>query len=323
MYSSLIALGIGVVLDFIFGDPYFLWHPIRLIGNLIAFTEKMLRRIFPATKRGECIAGVFLVIIVAGLSTGIPTIMLVLLYHWSPYVGVFVESVMSYQLMATKSLKVESMKVYKALSNGKLEEGRKAVSMIVGRDTANLSETGIVKAAVETVAENTSDGCIAPMLFMIIAGAGSGFFYKAVNTMDSMVGYQNEKYINFGRVAARLDDVLNYIPARISAYLMLVSTIFLKFNTKNAWKIYRRDRYHHASPNAAHTEAVVAGALEVQLAGDAYYFGKYYPKKTIGEDTRPVECQDIKRVNLLLYQTAILGMIVFGMIKFALLYWII
>lgn len=322
MYYSLIALGIGFVLDLIFGDPYFLWHPIRLIGNLIAFAEKILRRIFPATKRGELIAGIFLVIIVVTLSTGIPILILGLSYHWNPYMGVLVESIMCYQLLATKSLKVESMKVYKALSKGELEEGRQAVSMIVGRDTANLTESEIVKATVETVAENTSDGSIAPMLFMIIAGVGGGFFYKAVNTMDSMVGYKNEKYINFGKLAARLDDVLNYIPARISAYLMIVSTIFSKFNTKNAWNIYRRDRYNHASPNSAHTESVVAGALEVQLAGDAYYFGKLYPKKTIGDDIRSVECEDIKRANLLLYQTACLGIILFGVMKFAFLFWI-
>lgn len=323
MYYSLIALGIGFILDLIFGDPYFLWHPIRLIGNLIAFAENLLRSIFPKTKKGELIAGTFLVIVVVVLSTGIPILILSLLYKWSSYVGVLVESIMCYQLLATKSLKDESMKVYKALSKGELEEGRKAVSMIVGRDTANLSETGIIKAAVETVAENTSDGSIAPILFMIIAGAGGGFFYKAVNTMDSMIGYKNEKYINFGKSAAKLDDILNYIPARISAVLMIVSTIFSKFNTKNAWKIYWRDRYNHASPNSAHTEAVVAGALEVQLAGDAYYFGKLYPKKTIGDEIRKIECEDIKRANVLLYQTAIIGIILFGLMKCAILHWLI
>lgn len=322
MYYSLIALLIGFVLDLIFGDPYFLWHPIRLIGNLIAFAEKILRRIFPATTRGELIAGIFLVIIVVALSTGIPVLLLGLLYHWNPYVGVIVESIMCYQLLATKSLKDESMKVYEALSKGDIEEGRQAVSMIVGRDTANLSEAEIVKATVETVAENTSDGSMAPILFMLIAGASGGFFYKAVNTMDSMVGYRDEKYVYFGKFAARFDDVLNYIPARVSAYLMIISTIFSKLNTKNAWKIYKRDRYNHTSPNSAHTESVVAGALEVQLAGDAYYFGKLYSKKTIGDDTRFVACEDIKRVNLLLYQTACLGILLFGVIKIAFLFWI-
>lgn len=323
MYYSLVALGIGFVLDFIFGDPYFMWHPIRLIGKLIGCIEGILRRRFPATKGGELIAGAFTVIIVLGISTGIPVLILVLLYNLNPYVGVAVESFMCYQLLATKSLREESMKVYTALSKGELEEGRGAVSMIVGRDTANLTEAGIVKATVETVAENTSDGSIAPMLFMIIAGAGGGFFYKAVNTMDSMIGYKNETYLNFGKLAARLDDILNYFPARITAYLMMIGTLCSRFNTKNAWTIYRRDRYNHASPNSAHTEAVVAGALEVQLAGDAYYFGTLYPKKTIGDDIRSIEYEDIKRVNLLLYQTAFLGMVLFGLLKFALLYWVL
>jgi adenosylcobinamide-phosphate synthase len=321
MYYSLIALGIGFVLDLIFGDPYFLWHPIRLIGNFISFSERILRKLFPATKRGELVGGAILVILVVSISTGIPTVILVLLYRWNTYAGVMVESIMCYQLLATKSLKVESMKVYKALSKNELEEGRKAVSMIVGRDTAKLTQKGIIKAAVETVAENTSDGSIAPMLFMIIAGATGGFFYKAVNTMDSMVGYKNEKYINFGKTAARFDDVLNYIPARISAYLMIAGTIFSKYNTENAWRIYQRDRYNHASPNSAHTEAVVAGALGVQLAGDAYYFGKLYPKKTIGDDTRAVENEDIRRANQLLYNTAILGIVLFGFLKLVILFW--
>jgi adenosylcobinamide-phosphate synthase len=191
--------------------------------------------------------------------------------------------------------------------------------MIVGRDTQNLKESGIIKAAVETVAENTSDGSIAPLFYMVIGGAGLGFFYKAVNTMDSMVGYKNERYLYFGKVAARMDDLLNYIPARMSAYLMILGTAFTNNSTKNAWKIYRRDRYNHASPNSAHTEAVVAGALEVQLAGDAYYFGKLYPKKTIGDDIRPAEVDDIKRANELLYITAALGMILCGGMKLLLL----
>lgn len=323
MYTSLIALGIGFILDLIFGDPHFLWHPICLIGNLISYSEKVLRTLFPRTKRGELVAGVFLVIIVVGLSTGIPMVILFFLYRWKFYVGFILESIMCYQLLATKSLKVESMKVYKALSKGKLEEGRTAVSMIVGRDTVNLSEMGIIKATVETVAENTSDGSIAPILFMIIGGAGAGFFYKAINTMDSMVGYKNEKYEYFGKLAAHIDDVLNFIPARVSAYLMIACTIITKFNTKKAWEIYRRDRFNHASPNSAHTESVVAGALEVQLAGDAYYFGKLYQKKTIGDNVRLIVCEDIKRANQLLYQTAILGMILFGLLKFVLIFlWI-
>jgi adenosylcobinamide-phosphate synthase len=306
-------------MDLMLGDPNYSWHPIRLIGKLITAMEKLLRKLFPKTKQGELVAGVFLVCIVIGISTSIPLFLLSTLYHWNRYVGIALESIMCYQLLATKSLSVESWKVYKALKYKDIEAGRTAVSMIVGRDTQSLSEAGVIKATIETVAENTSDGSIAPMIYMLIGGAGLGFLYKAVNTMDSMVGYKNDRYLYFGKVAARMDDLLNYIPARLSAYLMILGTMFTKNNTKNAWKIYRRDRYNHTSPNSAHTEAVVAGALEVQLAGDAYYFGKLYPKKTIGDNIRPVEVDDIKKANKLLYITAVLGMIMFGGMKLLLL----
>jgi adenosylcobinamide-phosphate synthase len=319
MRYSLIALCTGFLLDFILGDPNYFWHPIRLIGKLIAFIEKLLRKMFPKTKQGELVGGIFLLCIVLGISTVIPVLILSVTYHLNLHAGIVLESVMCYQLLATKSLKVESGKVYKALKTSDIEAGRSAVSMIVGRDTKNLTESGIIKAAVETVAENTSDGSIAPLFYMVIGGAGLGFFYKAVNTMDSMVGYKNERYLYFGKTAARMDDVLNYIPARMSAYIMILGTGFTKYSTRKAWKIYRRDRYNHASPNSAHTEAVVAGALEVQLAGDAYYFGKLYPKKTIGDDIRTVEVEDIKKANDLLYITAIIGMIIFGGMKLLIL----
>lgn len=309
MQYSFIALVIGFLLDLILGDPYWLWHPIRGIGNLISVTEKLLRRIFPKTKQGELVAGVLLVILVVGISAGIPAALLVLVFRWNRYAGILLEAIMCYQLLATKSLKVESMKVHNALQAGDLEGGRQAVSMIVGRDTKSLSQEGIVKAAVETVAENTSDGSIAPIIYMAIGGPILGFCYKAVNTMDSMVGYKNDKYLYFGRAAAKLDDLLNYIPARISAYLMIGAAAIRGLPAKKAWSIYRRDRYNHASPNSAHTEAVTAGALEIQLAGDAYYFGKLYPKKTIGDNIRPVEIADIKKANELLYITAILGLL--------------
>ncbi len=309
MQYSFVALVLGFLLDLILGDPYWLWHPIRGVGNLISVTEKLLRRIFPKTKQGELVAGVFLVILVVGISAGIPAALLVLVFQWNRYAGILLEAIMCYQLLATKSLKVESMKVHNALQAGDLEGGRQAVSMIVGRDTKPLSQEGIVKAAVETVAENTSDGSIAPIIYMAIGGPILGFCYKAVNTMDSMVGYKNDKYLYFGRAAAKLDDLLNYIPARISAYLMIGAAAIRGLPAKKAWSVYRRDRYNHASPNSAHTEAVTAGALEIQLAGDAYYFGKLYPKKTIGDNIRPVEIADIKKANELLYITAILGLL--------------
>lgn len=320
MIISLGALLIGYLLDLIFGDPYSLPHIIRLIGNLISKTEKILRRIFQKNNKGEFIAGIFLVIIITVIPTLITILILKTCESVSVYLRLSVEGFICYQLLATKSLKTESMKVYKELKNNDLESARYKVSMIVGRDTKDLTEEGVIKATVETIAENTSDGIIAPVIYIIIGGAPLGLFYKAVNTMDSMVGYKNDKYLYFGRVAAKLDDVLSYIPARISAYLMIVASFFTKMNWKNAYKIYKRDRSNHSSPNSAHTEAVCAGALEIQLAGDAYYFGKLYKKKTIGDSLRPIEFEDIIRANLLLYITSVIGIVVFSIIKIVIIY---
>ena len=310
-----IALAAGFLLDLIFGDPRWLYHPVCLIGNLISVLEKGIRRIFPKTNAGELAGGVVETILVCLFSFGVPAVLLSLLYGHFPVAGVILETFWCYQLLATRSLKDESMKVYDRLVNGTIEEARYAVSMIVGRDTENLSETGVTKAAVETIAENTSDGVIAPLLFLAIGGPALGFLYKSINTMDSMVGYKNDKYLYFGRCAAKLDDVVNYIPARISAWLMILASACERMNWKNAEKIYKRDRYCHASPNSAQTEAVMAGALEVQLAGDAVYFGKVVKKPTIGDDIRPVEAEDIKRANHLMYLTSFLGLVFFAGIR--------
>ena len=229
--------------------------------------------------------------------------------------GFIVESVMCYQILAVKSLRVESMKVYTALKQDGLPAARTAVSMIVGRDTAQLDEHGIVRAAVETVAENTSDGVIAPLFYMFFFGAAGGFIYKAVNTMDSMIGYKNDKYLYFGRFAAKLDDVLNFIPSRIGGVLMVLSAGIASlaekngekhYSMKNAWKIFLRDRKKHSSPNSAQTEAACAGALMVALSGDNYYFGKLVKKPQIGDAVRPLEAEDIKRSHVLLYISAFL-----------------
>lgn len=250
-------------------------------------------------------------VLVCALSFGIPFLAVRFLYGISVWAGLALETFWCSQLLATKSLKTESMKVYDRLKNGTIEEARYAVSMIVGRDTQELTEEGVTKAAVETIAENSSDGIIAPMFYMAIGGIGLMFLYKGINTMDSMLGYKNEKYLYFGRFAAKLDDVANYIPARISGWLMAFATVFVGMDTKNAIKIYRRDKHNHASPNSAQTEAAMAGALGIQLAGNAYYFGKLYEKPTIGDKIREVETEDIKRANSLLYATCFLGLAVF------------
>jgi adenosylcobinamide-phosphate synthase len=281
--------------------------------------ERILRRVFSATSKGELIGGTTLVIIIVTCSTAVPILILHFAYRYDIYLGLGIESVMCYQLLATKSLRVESMKVYHKLKEKDIEGARYAVSMIVGRDTKSLDGIGITKAAVETVAENTSDGIIAPLIFMMIGGAPLGFFYKAVNTMDSMVGYKNDRYLYFGRTAARLDDVLNYIPARFSAYMMILSAAVLRMNPRNAYRIYKRDRYKHASPNSAHTESVCAGALGIQLAGDAYYFGELHRKEYIGDKLRDVTIEDIRLANRLLYACAFLSIVTLGVAKYLIL----
>ena len=315
MELSLLAVILGFILDLIVGDPHWLYHPIRLVGHLISGLEKLLRRIFPKTEQGELIAGGFLLVLTAGITTAVAWGLLLAAGLEHPCLRFALEVIMCYWVLATKSLKTETMKVYDALKEGDLKKARFAVSMVVGRDTEVLDDIGVTKAAVETVAENASDGVIAPLLFLMIGGAPLGFFYKAVNTMDSMVGYKNDKYLYFGRAAAKFDDVLNYIPARLSGMLMCGAAAFCGMDSKNAWRIYRRDRYNHSSPNSAHTEATAAGAMHIQLAGNAYYFGKLYEKPTLGDPDRPVEYEDIPRVNRLLYATAILSLVVFGLVK--------
>lgn len=309
MIYMTVALVIGYLLDLMFGDPRWLYHPVRLIGHLISGTERIIRSCLPESKTGERTGGVILVIVVVSVSTALPALVLHIAYQKFWQIGLIIESFWCYQILATKSLKVESDRVYTALKTEGLEAGRKAVSMIVGRDTQNLTEEGVTKAAVETVAENTSDGIIAPLCYMLIGGAVLGFAYKAVNTMDSMVGYKNEKYQYFGTAAAKLDDIVNYVPARISAVLMILAAYISGMDGKNAAKIFKRDRYNHKSPNSAQTEAVMAGALDVQLAGDAWYFGVLHKKPAIGDPVREIEAEDIRRSHTLLYATSVLSLV--------------
>lgn len=296
----IVAFSIGFLMDRLFGDPYFLPHPIRLIGSMIDTLEKRWNTRDEKKARAR---GVWMVIVCLFLTLLVSGLIFAMSYLVNPILGIVMEAVMTYQILSIKCLKDESMKVYDRLTANDLAGARQAVSMIVGRDVDALDETGVAKAAIETVAENTSDGGIAPMIYTALGGPVLGFLYKTVNTMDSMIGYKNEKYLHFGRCAARLDDIVNYIPSRISAYSMIIACVFAgrDFDTRGAARIYKRDRRNHASPNSAQTESVCAGALGIQLAGDASYFGKLVHKPYIGDDLRPAEYEDIKRVNRLLY----------------------
>lgn len=314
MCYHIFAFIAGFVLDLLIGDPHFIPHPVRLIGSFISFLDKRLNcddGYNISEKKLNLIKykrGMLLAFTVIFATFAISVIIIVAAYSINLYAGLIAEAVMTWQILATKCLRVESMRVYDALKTDGVDAGRRAVSMIVGRDTSVLDAAGVTRAAVETIAENTSDGVIAPMFYTAIGGPVLGFVYKAVNTMDSMLGYKNDKYMYFGRFAARLDDVVNFIPARISAYLMIAAAFIggRQFDGKNAYSIFKRDRFNHASPNSAQTESVCAGALRVQLAGDAVYFGKLVKKKYIGDGLREIEYEDIKRANRLMYITAFL-----------------
>lgn len=312
MRWSLYAIIIGFCMDLLFGDPHNLPHPVVGIGKLISFLEKKMRHIFPKNAAGEKWAGFCIWLVVAGISLVIPAAILFLCQKVSLWMRLVAESIMCWQILAMKSLKDESMKVYAALKSGDIDAARYAVSMIVGRDTEKLDMQGVTKAAVETVAENTSDGLVAPLCFLFLGGAPLGFFYKAVNTMDSMLGYVEMPYKNIGFFPAKADDAVNFFPARISAFFMLAAGFILGLNVKKGWQIFVRDRFNHASPNSAQTESVCAGLLGVRLAGDAWYHGVLHKKKYIGDAEREIQYEDIPLVCRLLYVTGMLAVVVLG-----------
>ena len=291
----------GFVLDALFGDPAWLPHPVVYMGKAISKLETFLRPRLPKTPQGELLGGA-----IVAFCLPVGTFLLTGLVCWGaarlhPLLGLAVQMFWCGQALAARGLVQESTNVYKELKKPDLPGARKAVSRIVGRDTAELTAEGVTKAAVETVAENASDGVIAPLLYMLIGGAPLALTYKAINTMDSMLGYKNEKYLYFGRIPAKLDDAANYLPSRLAALLWVAAAAFTHNDAKGAWKIWRRDRRRHASPNSAQTESACAGALGVQLAGPAYYFGEYYAKPTIGDALRPIEPEDILRANRMMY----------------------
>lgn len=289
---------LAVLLDLLIGDPYSFPHPVKYMGKLISVEDKLQRKIFK-TKRGLKIGGFIIVFLNICIAYFVPFLLLKsikkyeLIYH-------IVNVYLIYTCIAARCLHKEAMKVYKGFDNG-IEEARLKLSYIVGRDTENLTESEIIKADIETVAENTSDGVIAPIFYILLFGAPGGMMYKMINTMDSMLGYMNEKYIDLGYVPARVDDVFNFIPARISGILMCVSSMF-KYDVKNGFKIMFRDRKNHKSPNSAYPEGAVAGLLNIQLGGSSYYFGKIVEKPTIGDDNRSLEKDDIKRTIEIMYR---------------------
>ena len=305
------ALAAGFILDLLFGDPKWMYHPVIFIGKTISFLEKNIRRVLPETPAGELMGGGVLVLFTLIISGGIPCIILYLAGLVHPALQWATGAFMCYQLLAVKCLRDESMKVYDALKSGTIEDGRRAVSMIVGRDTQALDEKGVVKAAVETVAENFSDGVLAPMFYILIGGPVLMFIYKGINTMDSMVGYKNDRFLYFGRCAAKLDDVANYIPSRIAGLMLILAAYVGRFSGRDAGRIFLRDRRKHASPNSAQTESAAAGALQIQLAGNAYYFGKLHEKQFIGDPIREIEVDDIKRMNNLMYIASTLSAVLF------------
>ena len=308
-YAS--ALMAGFLLDLLIGDPRWLYHPVIFIGKTISFFERNIRRRFPVTPHGELAGGVLLVLLTLVVSGGIPVVILAVTGRIHPLLQWAAGAFLCYQLLAMKCLKDESMKVYHALKTGTLEDGRHAVSMIVGRDTQALDEKGVIKAAVETVAENFSDGVLAPMFYMVIGGPVLMFLYKGINTMDSMVGYKNDRYLYFGRCAARLDDAANFIPSRLAGIMLILAAYLGNFSGKDAKRIFLRDRKKHASPNSAQTESAAAGALQIQLAGNAYYFGKLHEKQFIGDPIREIQVEDIRRMNKLMYLASIMSAVLF------------
>lgn len=310
----LYSICVGFLLDFCFGDPYCIPHPIVWIGKAINGSERLLRRLFPSSPKGEVAAGAILAIFLPVMSFFVSAAVLYIAYKIHFWFWFALNTFWAFQILASRCLATESKKVYKSLKIQNIEMARKQLSWLVGRDTTELSEKEITKACVETVAENTSDGVTAPLFYMIIGGVPLGMFYKTVNTLDSMVGYRNEKYEYFGKISAKLDDILNFIPSRICGLLMVLSAAFTGLNAKNAFKIFKRDRLKHLSPNSAQTESAASGALGIELGGTHVYFGKIVEKPTIGDSIREPEPYDIIKTNRLMFVTSWCSIILFSLI---------
>ncbi len=300
----------GFLLDAVFGDPTWLPHPVVLMGRCITALENHLRTALPKTPQGELVGGGVVAVVLPLGTLAVTGLACHLAAALHPALGLALQMFWCAQALAAKGLVQESRNVYRELVKGDVPAARRAVARIVGRDTQALTAEGVTKAAVETVAENASDGVIAPLFYMLIGGAPLALTYKAINTMDSMLGYKNEKYLYFGRCAAKLDDAANWLPSRLAALLWVAAAALTGNSARGAWRIWRRDRHNHASPNSAQTESACAGALGVQLAGPACYFGEYYDKPTIGDPLRPIEPQDILRANRMMYAESVLALVI-------------
>ena len=300
----------GFLLDAVFGDPAWLPHPVVLMGRCITALENHLRTALSKTPQGELVGGSVVAAVLPLGTLAVTGLACHLAAALHPALGLALQMFWCAQALAAKGLVQESRNVYRELVKGDLPAARRAVARIVGRDTQALTAEGVTKAAVETVAENASDGVIAPLFYMLIGGAPLALTYKAINTMDSMLGYKNEKYLYFGRCAAKLDDAANWLPSRLAALLWVAAAALTGNSARGAWRIWRRDRHNHASPNSAQTESACAGALGVQLAGPACYFGEYYDKPTIGDPLRPIEPQDILRANRMMYAESVLALVI-------------
>jgi adenosylcobinamide-phosphate synthase len=300
---------IGFVLDLLLGDPPGWPHPVRLIGWLIRHLETILRRLFPATPMAQRRAGFVLAVSVPLLAFFMSLSALAVARRIHFWFGFSLECLLTWQILAACCLKRETGKVRKALQDHDLPKARRMLSGLVGRDTDALSETAVIQGAVETIAENTTDGVIAPLFYLALGGVPLAMACKAINTLDSMVGYRNEKYLYFGRCSAKLDDAINFVPARLAAVLMFAGSVLLGCPAGRTWSIFWRDRSKHASPNSAQTESVCAGALGIQLGGCHSYAGKMVAGATIGDRTREPAPHDIKTAQKLLCWTAWLGLL--------------
>ena len=300
-FANILIMILGYIMDLVFGDPYWFPHPVRFIGKLISKTEKFIRKHAKSEKSLKYWG--ILMWLVPVVTTALVTALIVKIASFNKYVEIFVSAFIIYTTLSTKCLKDEATKIYNVLETGDIKKSRVQLSYIVGRDTTNLSQSEIIRATVETVAENTVDGTISPMFYGFLFGPVGAMTYKAINTLDSMVGYKNDKYLNLGCVSAKLDDVANFIPARLTAILMPLGAFLCGMNGLNSFKIAIRDRKNHKSPNCAFAEGAAAGAIGVQLGGTNIYFGKEVYKPTIGDKKRELENYDIVRMNKLMFAT--------------------